>query len=110
MKLLLDQNLSPLLVDRLKDVFPGSVHVRDAGLSAADDLAVWTYARDNGLVIVSKDSDFHDRGVLAGSPPKVVWIRKGNCSTGAVEQLLRSHVEQIKALISDSSARFLIVI
>jgi predicted nuclease of predicted toxin-antitoxin system len=30
---------------------------------------------------VSKDTDFHQRSFLFGGPPKVVWIRLGNCST-----------------------------
>ena len=41
MKLLFDENLSPKLVRRLADHFPESVHVRDAGLKAADDPPVW---------------------------------------------------------------------
>ncbi len=38
MKLLFDENLSHKLVRRLADLFPDSVHVRDAGLKAAEDL------------------------------------------------------------------------
>ncbi|MBE3099746.1 MAG: DUF5615 family PIN-like protein [Planctomycetes bacterium] len=40
MKLLFDQNLSFRLVGRHSDCFPGSEHVRDAGLANADDAAV----------------------------------------------------------------------
>jgi predicted nuclease of predicted toxin-antitoxin system len=43
-RLLLDENLSPRLVRVLTDLFPGSTHVRDVGLSRATDDAVWTYA------------------------------------------------------------------
>ena len=71
MKLLFDQNLSHKLVLRLADLFPKSVHVREVGLKEAGDLIVWEYARNNGLV-VSKDSDFHQRSFLYGYPPKVV--------------------------------------
>jgi len=56
MKLLFDENLSPKLVRLLDDLFPESVHVRDVGLNAADDLVVWKYAQDNSLIICSKDS------------------------------------------------------
>lgn len=58
MKLLFDQNLSPRLAQRLRDLYPGSLHVRDAGLESADDVAVWEYAREHGFTLVSKDSDF----------------------------------------------------
>lgn len=64
MKLLFDENLPPRLVAGLSDVFPGSVHVRDVGLSRATDAAIWGYARDHGLTIVSKDSDFHQVSFL----------------------------------------------
>lgn len=52
------------------------------------DDAVWDYAKVQGFAIVSKDSDFAERSFLYGSPPKVVWIRLGNCSTATIEQLL----------------------
>lgn len=52
MKLLFDENLSHKLVRLLVDLFPDSIHVRDVGLKAADDLLVWGYAKDNHLMIV----------------------------------------------------------
>jgi predicted nuclease of predicted toxin-antitoxin system len=55
-RLLLDQNLSHRLLDLLADLYPGSHHVRDLGLAAADD-EVWSYAAREGLAIVSKDTD-----------------------------------------------------
>lgn len=61
MTLLFDQNLSPRLCDRLRDIWTDVVHVRPVGLASGDDSAVWAYARQHGLVIVSKDGDFADR-------------------------------------------------
>ena len=61
MKLLFDENLSPRLVGLLADLFPNSLHVRDVGLKTAEDSLVWNYARDNNLVIASKDADMHQR-------------------------------------------------
>lgn len=107
MKLLLDENLSPQLVRLLHDRFPDSVHVRDVGLSAADDPAVWKYAQDNPLIICSKDSDMHQRSFLFGYPPKVVWVRLGNCSTADVADLLRRHFAAIEAFAVDDYASFL---
>ena len=46
MKLLLDQNLSPRLREALQDIYPQSLHVRDAGLESATDAAVWAYAKE----------------------------------------------------------------
>lgn len=57
MKLLFDQNLSPKLVNRLADLFPGSIHVLSVGLDCADDDRIWEYAEQNGFAIVTKDVD-----------------------------------------------------
>ena len=109
MKLLFDENVSPRLVVGLSDMFPGSVHVRDAGLSRASDAVIWDYARDRGLTIVSKDSDFHQASFLRGSPPKVIWIRRGNCTTADIEALLRSNRTEILAFGADPVAAFLAI-
>ena len=74
MKLPCDQNLSPKLVNRLADLFPGSSHVQSVGLDGAEDVQVWEHARLNGLAIVSKDADYNNFSVLWGSPPKVIWL------------------------------------
>ena len=77
MRLLLDQNLSPSLKSALDDIYPDTLHVKDVGLEAADDVEVWSYARMHELAIVSKDSDFRQLSFTFGHPPKVVWIRRG---------------------------------
>jgi predicted nuclease of predicted toxin-antitoxin system len=106
-KLLFDENLSHKLVRRLSDIFPDAAHVRDVGLKAADDPAVWEYAKNNDFMIVSKDSDLHQRSFVFGQPPKVVWVRLGNCSTNDIEQLLRNNVAAVKAFYEDDYAAFL---
>jgi predicted nuclease of predicted toxin-antitoxin system len=106
-KLLFDQNLAPRLVRSLADLYPDSVHVRDVGLATADDIAVWEYAKLNALAIVSKDGDFHQRSFLYGHPPKIIWIRRGNCSTAVIERMLRDHHADISAFLADPEAAFL---
>ena len=107
MRLLLDQNLSNRLVAQLAAEFPGSAHVRDVGLASAPDPDVWAYAAANGFAIVSKDTDFQQRALLYGHPPKVIWVRLGNCSTAAVAALLRSRPADIQAFEADPVAAFL---
>jgi len=95
MKLLFDQNLSPRLVLLLKNIFKDSVHVQTIGLDSADDDLVWNYAKKENLIIVTKDIDFSERVHSFGFPPKVVWIRRGNCSTNTIESLLRDNYKDI---------------
>jgi predicted nuclease of predicted toxin-antitoxin system len=80
-KLLFDQNLSPLLAQRLQDIFPDSTHVFRIGLDRAVDLDIWQFSHAQEFTIVSRDSDFSDFSMVMGFPPKVLWIRRGNCST-----------------------------
>lgn len=101
MKLLFDQNLSPDLVKRLADLYPDSDHVYHIGIDRVDDKELRDYARREGFVIVTKDSDFSDLCILLGFPPKVIWIRRGNCSTAAIESILRDHNDDIEVLRQD---------
>jgi predicted nuclease of predicted toxin-antitoxin system len=100
MKLLFDQNLPPSLVDRLADLYPNSAHVQPLGLSASLDRLVWEYAHQHDYLIVTKDADFSEFSLLLGFPPKVVWVRRGNCSTKEIEALLRENHEAIFELSS----------
>jgi predicted nuclease of predicted toxin-antitoxin system len=108
-KLLFDENLSHKLARRLADIFPDSIHVRDVGLKATDDPQVWDYARDNDFMIVSKDADMHDLSLVFGNPPKVVWVRLGNCSTRQVEGLLRREFDVIKLFYEDDTVSLLVL-
>lgn len=110
MKLLFDENLAPGLVPALAQVFPESDHVHQVGLASADDAMIWQFARDRGFTIVTKDSDFHERSLMLGYPPKVIWIRRGNCSTAEIESILRNHAEDLRKLDSDADAAFLILV
>jgi predicted nuclease of predicted toxin-antitoxin system len=106
-KLLLDQNLSHRLIHLLAVEYPGSEHVRKIGLERADDSIVWDYAKSNGFIILSKDSDFHQRSFLFGHPPKVIWIRRGNCSTKVIESIMREHLEDVSEFVDSEEAAFL---
>jgi len=101
MKLLLDQNISFRITNRIQDIFPGSKQVRDLGLENSKDLVIWSFAKENGYCIVTFDGDFYDMGLIKGSSPKVIWLRLGNTSTQNIEKVLRKNFELIKTFLSD---------
>jgi len=107
MKILLDNNLSPRLAQRLSDVVPEIMHVESVGLAAASDQAVWAYAKANGCLIATKDADFAEILILQGFPPKVVWLRLGNCTTSQLESLLRTHAKLLAAFEADPASGLL---
>jgi len=106
-KLLFDQNLSHRLITALRDEYPDSQHVREIGLKNATDAAVWQYAAQHGFTIVTKDADFHQRSFLFGQPPKVIWLRAGNCSTATIETLLRRRRQDLLSFSSEPESAFL---
>jgi predicted nuclease of predicted toxin-antitoxin system len=101
-KLLFDHNLSPRLIDLLQDLYPHSNHVYLLGLDQAPDREIWKFAEQEDFLIVTKDADFSDLCLLLGSPPKVIWIRRGNCKTFEIAQTLRQHYDDVEALTSDT--------
>jgi len=109
MKFLFDQNLSHRLVPALTSLYPESVHVRDLGLKTADDIVIWNYALEHGFTIISKDADFRQRSFLFSHPPKVVWIRLGNCTTREIETLLRNRHDDLLTFEQDADAAFLVL-
>ena len=106
MKLLVDQNLSPWLCRFLRRQFPDSVHVREIGLAQSSDADVWDYAARQGFAILTKDADFRQRSFLMGPPPKVIWVRLGNCSTRAIEELLNSRLAELEEFLADPQKSF----
>jgi len=77
------------------------------GIDQASDDQVWELARQDGYTIVTKDSDFGDLSVLRGFPPKVIWVRLGNCTTQQIEDLIRNNNEAVTALESDPTVGLL---
>jgi predicted nuclease of predicted toxin-antitoxin system len=106
-KLLLDANISRRLIPRIAETFPDSSHVFLLGLGDATDSEIWRYALDQGFVIVSKDEDFHQRALVSGPPPKVIWVRLGNCTTSDIEQAIQDGHDTIMAFLEDEAASFL---
>ena len=91
MKLLFDHNLSPRLVNRLADLYPDSNHLFNLNLDT------------------TADSDFSESSLLRGFPPKVIWIRIGNCTTKDLESLIQSHSKKIDNFYRESKLGILIL-
>ena len=71
------------------------------------DTAIWTFAAENGYTVVTKDSDFLQRSLRLGFPPKVVWLRLGNCSVEASVELLREKYIRVRHFHDDPEATVL---
>lgn len=107
MKLPFDENLSYRLVRVLEDTYPESAHVRDLGLEGAEDQLIWKAAAEGGYLLTSKDTDFYQRSLVHGAPPKIIGLRIGNGSTATVAALLRERYVVVRRFAEDALATFL---
>jgi predicted nuclease of predicted toxin-antitoxin system len=108
-KLLFDHHLSPSLVHRLADLFPGSEHVWNVNLHSVPDETVWLYAREHDFTVVSKDADFSEISMQLGYPPKLIWLQIKNWSTEQIEDLIRSRYPRIVELPNATERSILVL-
>jgi len=89
MKLLLDANLSWRLIPVLSEHFGECIHVNKTDLpKPAKDTEIWNYAKANGYIIITQDSDFLHLFETKGFPPKVILLRVGNIDRKTTEIIL----------------------
>ena len=110
MNLLLDENLSPRLAERLKSLFSGIMHVRDAGLSQVTDERIWKWALDNGFTVITADSDFVALSERLGWPPKVVHIKRCNFRFRVIEDILPLNAIRISEFVRDPARGLFVLV
>jgi predicted nuclease of predicted toxin-antitoxin system len=84
MTLLIDENLPATIVRECCNF----VHARSLG-SRPTDGELWEIAKLKGLVVLTKDTDFFNRMVSEGPPPKVIWLRVGNMRRRDLEEFFK---------------------
>jgi predicted nuclease of predicted toxin-antitoxin system len=57
-KFLVDNALSPLLAEQLRQAGHDATHVRDYGLQAAADAEIFELAKNEDRTVISTDADF----------------------------------------------------
>jgi predicted nuclease of predicted toxin-antitoxin system len=74
-----DAQLPPLLAAWLSEQFHvEAFSLRELGLRDAADEAIFQAAQKQGIIIVSKDSDFVELVSRYGPPPQLIWVTCGN--------------------------------
>jgi predicted nuclease of predicted toxin-antitoxin system len=56
-----------------------------------------------------KISDFQERSVLCGSPPKVIWLRIPNSSTSEIAAWIRGALHVTQEFIEDPDQTLLVL-
>lgn len=97
MRLLLDQNMSPLLVDLLNATGHDAVHARSLGLSRASDARIMAAAVAEQRVVVSGDTDFGEllARTNAAEPSILLFRRQDHRRAAQLAELLELNLPAV---------------
>ena len=101
----IDAQLSPLLALWIKETFGIEAKaVRELGLQRASDREIYTRARQENVVMMTKDSDFLILLDELGPPPQVLWITCGNTSNKFLKEILQETLSEAISLFKQGEA------
>ena len=101
MQVWVDAQVSPAIAAWMRRTLGvDAVAVRDLGLREAEDPDIFQRAREAGVVVLTKDSDFVLLLDQHGPPPQVVWLRCGNTSNAALRAILTAAWPAVSAALA----------
>ncbi|MHC0064977.1 DUF5615 family PIN-like protein [Nostoc sp. UIC 10890] len=75
MTIWVDAHLSPAIATWISNTFGiTALALRDVGLRDAEDLEIFEAAKAQGVILITKDSDFVDLVERLGTPPQIIWL------------------------------------
>lgn len=99
MKLLLDENISPLVAEALRLEGYDALHVRETGLKGRADQEILTFAKKEGRALVTLDADFADvRRFPLGSHTGIIRLRLSFAPSAAVVKCLKRLLPRLRDL------------
>lgn len=102
MKFWVDAQLPPALAAWLSERYGvEAFSLRDLGMRDATDGEIFDAARQAGVVIISKDSDFVDLVSRHGMPPQLLWVTCGNVTNRKLQTVFDKTFAEALAALSD---------
>jgi len=85
----IDAHLSPAIATWITMTFGiTAIALRDLALRDAEDPEIFEKAKAQGVILMTKDSDFVDLVDRLGSPPQIIWLTCGNTSNAELRRIL----------------------
>jgi predicted nuclease of predicted toxin-antitoxin system len=87
----IDAHLSPAVATWISNTFGvTAIALRDLGLRDAEDPEIFEAAKSQGVILMTKDSDFVDLVDRLESSPQIIWLTCGNTSNARLKEILSS--------------------
>jgi len=103
MRFLVDAQLPRVLAVEVRLLGHEALHTSELPeANATPDEEIRRIARQDDMVVVSKDDDFVNSHILLGDPKKLLFIATGNISNPDLLTVLRRHLSEIVEAFSDS--------
>ncbi len=100
MTIWVDAHLSPAIATWITNNFGiTALALRDIGLRDAEDPDIFEAAKVQGVIFMTKDSDFVDLVTRLGSPPQIIWLTCGNTSNERLREILSATLLQALELL-----------
>lgn len=105
MTIWIDAHLSPAIAIWITATFDITAFaLRDIGLRDADDPEIFEAAKAQGIIFMTKDSDFADLVDRLGSPPQIIWLTCGNTSNTRLQEILSATLPKALELLQSGNA------
>jgi predicted nuclease of predicted toxin-antitoxin system len=98
----LDTHISPAIAKWMKE-YTGfqvkSAYILE--LYTLPDVEIYNKAKEYGnVILISKDTDFHELISRLGSPPKLINIKIGNCDNRMLWEFIKPHIKKAITLLT----------
>jgi predicted nuclease of predicted toxin-antitoxin system len=102
-RLLLDENVSPLLAARLEEYGHDAVHVNHVGLTGKPDAVIMLWAAEQRRTVLTHDHDFVDNlwSLRAGAPSVIKLCQAGERALIGVD----AHERRLGAILPELQRR-----
>ncbi|MFQ6121416.1 MAG: DUF5615 family PIN-like protein [Methanosarcinales archaeon] len=104
-KLLIDENISPLVAEGLRDLRYDAIHVKEVSLKGHTDEEIMAFAKREGRTLLTLDIDFADiRKYPIGTHSGVIRLKLKFAPSKKILKCLRSLLPEITKLPIESGA------